>query len=40
MISGLFFLNYNTDDAIFAELCDFQKLILYIHLHSKFNYKG
>jgi hypothetical protein len=28
MISGL--LNYNTDDTISAELCDFQKLILYI----------
>jgi hypothetical protein len=28
MISGL--LNYNTDDTISAELCDFHKLILYI----------
>jgi hypothetical protein len=28
MISGL--LNYNIDDTISAELCDFQNIILYI----------
>jgi hypothetical protein len=35
------FFNYNTDDAISAELYDFQKLISYdIPLHRKSNNKG